>query len=339
MNSAKKRGMKYLLAGLLLTAVLLVPGAKKGALAEAEPPRETAEPAVELLELPVSENGTLVTIPIEQEMRKTVGEMPEEDGYLYENGAENPTGYADPSITVHLGTGRIYDTNYIYARIKIADASQMRTLMNAPVSSNDTNYVSTLAKRVQAVIAINGDFYGGEDVTRGALMRQGKMLRLRCDGKTDVLVVDRAGDFHILKNAEDADVEALQDQAVNIFTFGPALVVDGVAQSVGDDNRHGAQKPAQRMAYCQTGPLEYLLITSEGPQNAGSTGLNMEQFVDLVSSMPGVRNAYNLDGGSSATMVFRMDGKNWQKINALSNPKIRPVKDMIYFISGWMEQE
>ena len=93
------------------------------------------------------------------------------------------------------------------------------------------------------------------------------------------------------------------------------------------------------MAYCQTGPLEYLLITSEGPQNAGSEGLTMEQFVDLVSSMPGVRNAYNLDGGSSATMVFRMDGKNWQKINALSNPKIRPLKDMIYFVSAWVEQE
>ena len=72
------------------------------------------------------------------------------------------------------------------------------------------------------------------------------------------------------------------------------------------------------MAICQTGPLEYLLITSEGPQNPGSTGLSIYQFVDLVSSMPGVQNAYNLDGGSSSTLVFRMDGKNWQKINALS---------------------
>ena len=161
------------------------------------------------------------------------------------------------------------------------------------------------------------------------------MLRLRCDGHFDILMIDKAGDLHILEDAKDADIEAIRDQAVNIFTFGPALVIDGVPKYGVRNGNIGSHKAAQRMAICQTGPLEYLLITSEGPQNPGSAGLTVDQFVDLVSSMPDVKNAYNLDGGSSATLVFRMDGTSWKKINALSNPKIRPLKDIIYFASAW----
>ena len=93
------------------------------------------------------------------------------------------------------------------------------------------------------------------------------------------------------------------------------------------------------MAICQTGPLEYLMVTCEGPENKGSVGLTLDQFIDLISSMPDVKTAYNLDGGSSAAMVFRLGGKNWRKINATSSPKVRPLKDIIYFVSAWQREE
>jgi hypothetical protein len=50
-----------------------------------------------------------------------------------------------------------------------------------------------------------------------------------------------------------------------------------------------------------------------------------------------VRQAYNLDGGSSATLVFRKNGKNWVKVNAPNNGKIRPLKDIIFFATAWEE--
>ena len=299
--------------------------------------KESAEPAVPALELPPLERGSLVQIPLDQDCRKQ-SIPPYEEHYIYGDDTGNPTGYADPSITVNIGKGRIYETNYIYARVKIADASQMRTILQSSLTSKDTEYASTLGKRVNAVVAINGDWPGGDSATRrtkGALMRQGKVLRMKCDGKSDVLVVDRNGDFRILPDAKNEDVEPLLEQAVNIFTFGPGLVIDGKPNYGFRDSDIAPHKPAQRMAICQTGPLEYLLITCEGPQNPGSAGLTVEQFVDLVSTMPDVKNAYNLDGGSSCTLVFRMDGKNWKKINALSNPKIRPVKDIIFFSEAW----
>ena len=236
---------------------------------------------------------------------------------------------------MNIGRGRIYDTNYIYARVKIASPTQLRGMLASPVTSSNTKPGHDLAKRVQAVLAVNGDFCGGDNNSKGALMRQGKMLRLKCDAKYDILVIDKAGDFHILLNAKTTEIEAMADDAVNIFTFGPGLVIDGTPQYGLRLGRIASHKPAQRVALCQTGPLEYLVLTSEGPENPGSVGLTLEQFVDLVSSIPDVQNAYNLDGGSSATLVFRKDGNNWRKINALSSSKIRPLKDIIYFASAW----
>ncbi len=316
----------------LLAAALMAAGI--AAAETAGTPKETAATLVPVLELPALETGTITEIPVDQDSL-SVSIPPTESCYLYPEEGGEPTGYADPSLTVNLGRGRIYDTDYMYARVKIVSPSQLRTIMSSPVGAKNTIPGHDLAKRVNAVIAINGDFCGGDNITRGALMRQGEVLRLRCNGQFDLLMIDRAGDFHILESAEDKDVEAVLDQAVNIFTFGPALVVNGVPKYGVKMNHIGSGKLTQRMAICQTGPLEYLLITCEGPENEGSKGLTVDQFVDLVSSIPGVQNAYNLDGGSSATMVFRLEGKNWRKINALSSGKVRPLKDIIYFASAY----
>ena len=320
-------------SGILLLAALLLALLPA---AGAEEPKETAAPLVPVLELPPLESGTLFEIPTDEKYPEELT-PPQEEGYLYPEDGGDPTGYADPSITVNLGTGRIYGTDYLYARVKIASPTQLRALIAGRPASEQTVSGPGLAKRVQAVLAVNGDYCGGEDFKRGVLMRQEDMLRTKCDGETDVLVVDRAGDLRILKAALPEDVEAIEDQAVNIFTFGPALVIDGVRQEPEANRQHHSEDPAQRTAICQTGPLEYLIITSEGPGNENSAGLSMKQFTDLVASIPEVRTAYNLDGGTSSTLVFRRDGDNWQKINGLSNPKIRPLMDIIYFSSAWSE--
>ena len=309
--------------------------------AETAAPKETAAPLIPALELPAAEGGEIVPIPVDRDARE-LSNPPREECYVYGDETGNPTGYADPSISVNIGRGRIYETNYLYARVRIADASQLRTLLPFPLGNQNTTPGHELAKRVQAVIAINGDYPGGDTATRrlkGAVMRQGEMMRLKCDEKSDVLVIDKEGDFHILRDAKNEDVEALAEQAVNIFTFGPVLVENGVPNYDFRESDIAPYKPAQRMAICQTGKLEYLLITSEAKEQKDSVGLTIAQFIDLISSFPEVKTAYNLDGGSSSTVVFRMDGDNWRKINATSSRKVRPLKDIIYFSSAWTPAE
>lgn len=331
----KRRIWSCLLAVMLLFGTAAAEEVSNSAgKAETDQTGETAIDPVPVLELPELTRGRLVEIPVDQDSME-ISIPPKDECYLYGDGGENPTGYADPSLTVNLGWGRIYDTNYVYARVKIASPSQLRTLLASPLKASYTTEGHKLAKRVNAVIAINGDFCGGDDVKRGALMRQGEFLRKRCNGQLDMLVIDKAGDFHLLLNGTEKDVQALEKDAVNIFTFGPALVADGEALYDRTRPNLAPNKPAQRMAICQTGPCEYMMITSEGPEDPGSEGLNIRQFVELVSSFKDVKQAYNLDGGSSSTMVFRKGEDNWKKINAPNNKKIRPLKDIIYFASGW----
>ena len=270
--------------------------------------------------------GEVVEIPLNAKK----GMPPLEEGYL------SDLEYEDPSISVKIEKGRIYETNYVVARVKIANASQLRTVMAASYYSPSTLMGTTMAKRTEAVLAINGDFFSSRN-GHGYVARQGKEYRNAYNSRIyDILIIDDQGDLHILEKPDSAEVEAFEGAPVQGFTFGPGLIVNGEVKrhNVKDfEFDCAAGKSAQRMCLAQVGPLEYLCICSEGPEDPGSVGLTLDQFTDLVASFEGIENAYNLDGGSSSTMVFKGD-----KVNSPNNPKRRPLCDMIYFASAWDAQ-
>lgn len=262
---------------------------------------------------------------------------PQADGY----GADGLS-YADPSITVTITKGRVNETNYMVARVKVANATQIRTAMSGGYYSDDTHLGATLARNVNAVLAINGDFFS--DPNRrgvGYTVRMGKEYKNKCNATYDVMAMDDHGDMYILKAPDRSTLELfvaeLEEEGrtvVNGFTFGPGLIINGEKQTGFPDMNNAANRPAQRMCLAQVGPLEYLCICSEGPEDPGSEGMTLEQFAEFVATFEGIQNAYNLDGGSSATMVFNRD-----KINSPKNPKKRPLKDVICFVSAYQAEE
>ncbi|MBR1585473.1 MAG: phosphodiester glycosidase family protein [Clostridia bacterium] len=278
----------------------------------------------------------IVKIPLNAK----TGAAPLAAGYV------SDTEYEDPSIHVTIGSGRMFNTNYMFARVKLADASQLRTAMEGNFRSSGEASVASLAKRAKAVLAINGDFFneGGERL--GYVVRQGTEYRknLKPYKNTghyfDVLLIDDQGDFTILRDCDEKKLSAFQGTVVNSFTFGPALVVDGEVQTEFVDMNNGVNVAARRMCIAQTGPLEYLCVVSEGPNDADKKGLTVPQFAELVGSFGDVKNAYNLDGGTSATLVFQIMNKKsgkleYKKLNAPSNPKTRSVRDILYFASAY----
>lgn len=291
---------------------------------------EGEEVVAEVLPLPEAVDGEFALLTVEEDPR--IG--PRGENYTFREGEKTAASYADPSITVNIGWGRHEKTRYVYARVKIADPNQLRTKLASPLSSENTVVATSLAKHVNAVIAINGDFAAKQ--VKGTVIRQGETLRMNSKGNRDVLLIDKNGDMHILEDANNEDIEVFLDEAVNVFTFGPGLIIDGKAKYGYVDRNIATNKAAQRMAICQTGPLEYMLITSEGPEDPGSTGLKLDAFVALLESFGDIKNAYNLDGGSCSTLVFRKRDGFWSKVNCPMNGKIRPVKDIIYFADAWM---
>ena len=278
-------------------------------------------------------SGTIVASAeiIEYELKDKKGVPLQKDGYDLEN-----MPYEDPSITVKITTGRFEETNYMVAYVKVANATQVRSTMSGSYSTDDTIGGIAMAKATNAALAINGDFFSSRRNV-GYTARMGKEYKNKCNGTYDVMVIDDKGDLHILKAPTKDDMIAFKEQLeadggsiINGYTFGPGLVINGEKQTGFVDMDIAPDRAAQRMCLAQIGPLEYLCISSEGPEDPGSTGLTLEQFAELVASFEGVINAYNLDGGSSSTMVFNKD-----KVNSPNNPKRRPLKDIIYFASAY----
>lgn len=268
---------------------------------------------------------------IEYKLTDKKGLPLQKDGYNLEEMT-----YEDPSITVKITTGRYMDTNYMVAYVKVANPTQVRSAMSGSYLSDDTALGRTLGTGVNAALAINGDFFSSRRNV-GYTARMGHEFKNKCNGTYDVMVLDDQGDMHIIvaPNKQDmidfkAALEAEGRSIINGYTFGPGLVINGEKQTGFVDMDNAADRAAQRMCLAQIGPLEYLCISTEGPEDPGSVGLTLEQYADLVASFDGVINAYNLDGGSSSTMVF-----NKKKVNAPNNPKSRPLKDIIYFASAY----
>ena len=257
--------------------------------------------------------------PIALEAEK--GPFPSEANYL-----AGGRGYQDESIEVRVDRVRAYETDITIARVRIADPSQIRTAMAARYGSTAAVRPDKLAQRANAVLACNGDYFSYN--TAGYLVRQGVTYRESAKRTYDMLIIDEYGDFTIIIDPTKTKVQEYLNNGgtiVNSFNFGPALVKDYDIVTTTKRQDCGVNKKTQRMGVGQTGPLEYVLVATEGPENKGSEGLTIPEFAQLMKDLGAVQ-AYNLDGGSSSAMML-----GGEKINARSSKKMRPICDILYF--------
>ena len=262
---------------------------------------------------------------------------PNPDCYLPDNG-----GYVDESLSIIIETTYWTQdieqvetqtdgvTRVLAIRVKLTDVSQFRTALAGPYPSKTDAYVSNILTRNNGVLGINGDYFSYH--SSGIAYRNGRKLRFNPNNLRELLIVDTNGDFHYLRPTSQRawdEFEAAGGVALHTFWFGPNLInEDGTPMTQFTNNENnGPWLPAQRMVIGQTGPLEYLILCSEGPESTdyANQGFTLAQMAKLCVAF-GLDNAYNLDGGSSANVSL-----GGQKINSLSNPKRRAIGDIIYF--------
>ncbi len=253
------------------------------------------------------------------------GYPPLKEGYL------SDLEYQDPSIHVTIETGREFNTNYWLARITIKDPSQLRTTSANGFDGTRTVAGKTLARRMKAAFAINGDYFSYRN--DGFLIRQGVQYRDLPSGKRDVMLLDEKGDMHIVRRAtSEALAPYMEKNIINSFNFGPALVVDGEKMRGFIDNDDAALLGRQRMGLAQVkkGELEYIALACTGPK-WGNSGWTLDQFAQMMMRL-GVENAYNLDGGNSTMVMFK-----GEYVNRINEETMRTISDIIYFASAWPE--
>ena len=159
-------------------------------------------------------------------------------------------GYEDESIRVKTEHQEMDDGTKIHiAYVQIADPSQLRTGVVNPekLGSSKTASVSALAKKYNAVIAINGDNYVDKPEKTTFEYRMTNKIRSKTNRTKDILVIDDQGDFHLFPKSQGIkefpnELKKMDRKLVNAFTFGPALVIDGELMEIDENygyNPHG----------------------------------------------------------------------------------------------------
>jgi exopolysaccharide biosynthesis protein len=238
------------------------------------------------------------------------------------------TTYSDGNISVTLTTYRLLETTVYVADVGIASPEYLRTaLAENSYGRNITEKTSAMAASVDAILAINGDYYGAQ--RSGYVIRNGVLYRSTPNGGED-LVIYRDGTFGIIREDDVTAEELLASGAWNVLSFGPALVEDG-AVSVSENEEVGramASNPCTAIGILENG--HYLFVVADGRTDE-SDGLSLRELAEFLQSL-GCETAYNLDGGGSSSMVFLGNVVN-NPVNGRKSGE-RSVSDIVYIGYG-----
>lgn len=273
-------------------------------------------------------NGTVTDT---ESTDKEVSAETEETGSSAVNDTETVEGgtvigeYSDSKTSITLKQYRAYDSDIYVADITVSDASALKTaLANNTYGRNITDTTSDIADENNAVLAINGDYYGARQ--SGYVIRNSKLYR-NTSGDRDALVIQKNGEFKFVSESETSAEQLLQDGALQVFSFGPVLLNNSEI-SVGENEEVGmAMASNPRTAVGYLGNNHYVFVVSDG-RTSESAGLSLYELASFMKEI-GVVDAYNLDGGGSSTMVFKGEIINNPTTNGHSNQE-RAVSDILY---------
>ena len=210
--------------------------------------------------------------------------------------------YQSKNISIPIETIERYNTQVYVADIQLADTSFLKTaLAGNTFGRNVGQTTSEIAKANDAILAVNGDYYGFRD--RGFVMREGYLYRdtVQGDGYED-LVIYEDGRLEVIEEAA-SDASALAEAgAVQIFSFGPGLIRSGEITVTEGSEVEQSMQSNPRTAIGQIGDLHYLLVVSDR-RTEESEGLTLLELAQVMEEY-GCQTAYNLDGGGSSTMWF-----------------------------------
>lgn len=234
--------------------------------------------------------------------------------------------YSGEDKTITLYEYRVEDTEIYVADVVLQSAGTLKTAFaDETYGKNITAKTSEVASNHEAVLAINGDFYGARE--NGYVIRNGTLYRDTSAGDQEDLVIYEDGSFEIINESSVTAQELLEKGAQQVFAFGPALLLDGTVAVSADEEVGKAMASNPRTAIGIVDDLHYVFVVSDG-RTEESEGLSLSELAGFMNTL-GVTTAYNLDGGGSSTMYFNGKVIN-QPTTSGRNIKERSVSDIVY---------
>ena len=238
--------------------------------------------------------------------------------------------YSDGNISITITQYRQYDTAIYVADVQLSSPELLKTAFaNNAYGRNITAKTSQIAAQNDAILAINGDYYGSQEA--GFVLRGGILYRDTPKRDREDLVIYQDGSFEIISEAEVSAESLLEKGAYHILSFGPGLVDGGAIQVTRNQEVGKAMASNPRTAIGILDEKHYVFVVSDG-RTRESEGLSLYELAEFLQSL-GVQTAYNLDGGGSSTMVFHGQVINTPTTNG-RNEQERSVSDIVYIGYG-----
>ena len=233
--------------------------------------------------------------------------------------------WQDENITIDI-TEYTYKDSAVYAAdIQLSSAQYLKTAFaDDKFGKNITAATSAIAAANDGILAINGDFYGAQE--RGYVIRNGIIYR-DIPSDADVLCIYADGSMEIIDPAEVSAQELAERGAWQTFSFGPALIENGIITAGIDEEVGRAMASNPRTAIGIIDDLHFVFIVSDG-RTEESEGLSLYELAQFMEQL-GVTTGYNLDGGGSSTMVFEGNVINIPTTNGRIFRE-RGVSDIVY---------
>ena len=238
------------------------------------------------------------------------------------------TSYSDDNISVTLTEKTVSNTQVYIADVTVSSSGYLKTAFAQNTYGNNvTAKTSETAANNNAILAVNGDYYGAN--TTGYVIRNGVVYRdtVREDSSNGDLAIYKDGSFKIIYEDQVSADQLVKDGVVNLLAFGPSLVENG--ETAVDTNSEVGQSMSSnpRTAIGIIDENHYIIIVSDG-RTLESEGLSLYQMAEIMKSY-GVKAAYNLDGGGSSTLYFNGQVINKPTTNGNTISE-RSVSDIVY---------
>ena len=233
--------------------------------------------------------------------------------------------YSDSKSKITVTQYRAYDSNIYVADVEVTDGTSiLSAFANNTYGRNITDTTSDMAEENNAVLAINGDYYGARQ--SGYVIRNGVVYRNQGNNGED-MVISKDGSLSFISESDTTTDSLIQKQAWQVLSFGPVLVENGQIAVTENDEVGMAMASNPRTAIGTVAKNHYLFVVSDG-RTSESAGLSLYELANFMKSL-GATNVYNLDGGGSSTMVFQGEVVNNPTTNG-NKISERAVSDILY---------
>ena len=236
--------------------------------------------------------------------------------------------YETSTLKVNVELKETDYTKYWVAHVQTFSTRQLKSALCGGTYGNPRKKTSEELVDHDGIIGINGSgfSYGtGIPAPGKTMIKEGKIYNDVPSNGNICCVTTDGGMFTAVAGLS---AQALLDRGVqDTYCFGPTLVENGKASEISGQFHQVSRY--QRSAIGLVSPGDYYLVVVDGKGVGGSQGMSYQElqqtFLDL-----GCDYAYNMDGGGSATLVFK--GK---VLNSLTdNGEERPCGDILYFVDA-----